>query len=160
MAAADGRATTVEKNHGRLEWRRCETITDPAVLAGLDPEARWVGLRSRVRVTATRQVTGQEPTVAVRYYLSSLAGDAGEIARAVRSHWGVENSLHWVLDLGFREDESRVRTAHAQENLTVVRKLALALIQHDPARKTGVAASRKRAGWDTAYLQYLLALPA
>jgi len=109
-----------------MEWRVCETIDDPAVIAWLDPDGRWAGLRS--------------------------------IARAVRSHWGIENGLHWVLDMGFREDESRVRSGHAQENLTVVRKLAL--LQHDPTRKTGVAASRKRAGWDTDYLRYLLTRPA
>jgi predicted transposase YbfD/YdcC len=158
MDAPDGQVRTVEKDHGRLEWRVCETIADPAVIAWLDPDGRWPGLRSIARVTATRQVTGQEPTTAVRYYVSSLAGDAQELARAVRSHWGIENSLHWVLDLGFREDESRVRMGAAQENLTVVRKLALALIQHDPRRTTGVAASRKKAGWDTDYLRYLLTL--
>ena len=156
MAAPDARTATVEKNHGRREWRVCETIHDPAVIAWLDPAGRWAGLRSIARVTATRQVTGQEPTTAVRYYISSLPGDARDIAVAVRSHWGIENGLHWVLDMGFREDESRVRTGAAQENLTVVRKLGLALIQHDPHRKTGVAASRKRAGWDTDYLRYLL----
>lgn len=156
MAAPDARVATVEKNHGRLEWRVCETISDPTVIAWLDPDGRWAGLRSIARVTATRQVTGQEPTTAVRYYVSSLPGDAREIARAVRSHWGIENGLHWVLDLAFREDESRVRMGAAQENLTLVRKLALALIQHDPQRKTGVAASRKQAGWDTDYLRYLL----
>lgn len=158
MARADAQDRTVEKNHGRMEWRVCETINDPAVLAWLDPDGRWVGLQSIARVTATRQVTGQAPTTAVRYYLSSLPGDAREIARAVRSHWGVENGLHWVLDMGFREDESRVRMGFAQENLTVVRKLALALIHHDPQRTTGVAASRKRAGWDSDYLRYLLTL--
>ncbi len=160
MAGPDDQVRTVEKHHGRMEWRVCEVIDDPAVIAWLDPDHRWTGLRSIARVTATRQVTGQEPTTAVRYYLSSLPGNAQEIARAVRSHWGIENGLHWVLDMGFREDESRVRMGYAQENLTVVRKLALALIQHDPQRKVGVAASRKRAGWDTAYMQYLLTLPA
>lgn len=159
MEGPDQQIRTVEKNHGRMEWRVCETISDPAVIAWLDPTGRWVGLRSLVRVTATRQVTGQAPTTAVRYYLSSLSGDAGQIARAVRSHWGIENGLHWVLDMGFREDESRVRLGDAQENLTVLRKLGLALIQHDPTRKVGVAASRKRAGWDSAYMQYLLSLP-
>jgi predicted transposase YbfD/YdcC len=151
-------ARTVEKNHGRMEWRVCQTISDPAVIAWLDPDRRWPGLASVARVTATRQVTGAAPTIAVRYYLSSLPGEARELARAVRSHWGIENGLHWVLDMGFREDESRVRMGHAQENLTLVRKLALALIQHDPTRTTGVAASRKQAGWDTAYLRYLLTL--
>lgn len=160
MDSPDAQVQSVEKDHGRMEWRVCAVISDPAVISWLDPDHRWAGLRSIARVTATRQVTGQEPTTAVRYYLSSLAGDAAGIARAVRSHWGIENGLHWVLDMAFREDESRVRTGFAQENLTVVRKLVLALIQHDPLRTTGVAASRKRAGWDTSYMQYLLSLPA
>jgi len=134
----------------------CETISDPAVIAWLDPEGRWAGLQSIVRVTATRQVTEQEPTTSVRYSLSSLAGPAQKIARAVRSHWGTENGLHWVLDMGFREGESRVRMGYAQQNLTVVRKLVLALTQHDPQRKLGVAL----AGGDTAYLRYLLTLAA
>lgn len=160
METPDAQVQTVEKDHGRMEWRVCEVISDPAVISWLDPDNRWAGLQSIVRVTATRQVMGQAATTAVRYYLSSLTGEAGEIARAVRSHWGIENGLHWVLDMGFREDESRVRMGDAQENLTVLRKLGLALIQHDPTRKMGVAASRKRAGWDTAYMQYLLSLPA
>jgi predicted transposase YbfD/YdcC len=155
-AHPDQQARTVEKDHGRLEGRTCATITDPAVLAWLDPDAAWTDLHSIARVTATRQVTGQEPTTMVRYYLSSLPGDARQIAQAVRGHWGIENGLHWVLDMGFREDESRVRSGHAAENLAVVRKLALTIIQHDPTRRTGVAASRKRAGWDTDYLRYLL----
>ena len=154
--AMDDTAQTVEKDHGRLEVRVCETIHDPAVLAWLDPDRAWAGLRSIARVTATRQVIGQEPTTSVRFYLSSLPGDAGPIARAVRSHWGIENRLHWVLDLGFREDESRARTGDAAENLAVLRKLALRIMQQDPTRRTGVAASRKRAGWDTDYLRYLL----
>lgn len=147
---------TVEKDHGRMEWRVCETIHDPAVLAWLDPDGAWDGLRSIARVTATRQVTGQDPTTAVRYYLSSLPGDAAVIAKAVRSHWGIENGLHWVLDMAFREDESRVRTGHAAQNLAVLRKLALTLIQQDRSRKVGVKASRLRAGWDTGYLLHLL----
>ena len=147
---------TVGKEHGRLEIRVCETISDPAVIAWLDPDGAWPGLRTVVRVTATRQLTGQDPTTSVRYYLSSLPGAAKPIADAVRSHWGIENRLHWVLDMAFREDESRVRTGHSAENLTLLRKLALTLIQQDRTRKIGVKASRLRAGWDTGYLLALL----
>lgn len=152
----DATLRSVEKHHGRLEVRVCETISDPAVLAWLDPKQQWAGLRTIARVTATRSVGTAPPTTAVRYYLSSLPGDARTIAHAVRSHWGIENRLHWVLDMAFREDECRVRTGAAAENLAVLRKLALGIIQRDPTRKSGVAASRKRAGWDTDYLRYLL----
>lgn len=147
---------TVEKNHGRREWRVCETIANPAVIAWLDPEGAWAGLRTLVRVTATRQVTGQDRTTAVRYYVRSLPSDAGVIAHAVRSHWGIENRLHWVLDVAFREDESRTRTGHSAQNLAVLRKLALTLIQQDPSLTVGVKASRMKAAWDTGYLLRLL----
>lgn len=152
----DGANRTVEKGHGRMEWRTCETIVDPAVIAWLDPDGAWSGLRTIARVTATRQVTGHVPTMMVRYYVSSLDGDARQIAHAVRSHWGIENMLHWVLDMGFHEDESRVRIGHSAQNLAVLRKVALMLIQHDPTRTLGVKASRMHAAWDTAYLLALL----
>lgn len=128
MPQPDDQSRTMDKNHGRMEWRRCETIADPAVIAWLNPAGDWPGLRSIARVTAVRQVAGQARTTSVRYYVSSLPDDAKQIAAAVRSHWAIENRLHWVLDMGFREDESRVRTQAAPENLAVLRKLALALI--------------------------------
>ena len=128
-------------------------------MAWLDPEGAWPGLRTIARVSATRQVGTQDPTTSVRYYLSSLPGDAKLIAEAVRSHWGIENSLHWVLDMAFREDESRVRLGHSAQNLAVLRKLALTLIQQDRTRKVGVKASRLKAGWDTGYLLKLMGAP-
>jgi predicted transposase YbfD/YdcC len=155
-AQPDASRRTVEKDHGRLEVRVCETIADPEVIAWLDPEGRWPGLRTLARVTATRRVGERDPTTSVRYYLTSLPSTAKPIAEAVRSHWGIENGLHWVLDMAFREDESRARTGHSAQNLAVLRKLALTLIQQDRSRKVGVKASRLRAGWDTGYLLLLL----
>lgn len=152
----DGTARTVEKDHGRRETRRCETINDPAVIAWLDPEQDWAGLQAIARVTATRQVADQAPTTAIRYYVSSLPGDARPIAAAVRSHWGIENSLHWVLDVAFREDENRTRAGHSAENLALIRKLALNLLRLEPTRKHGIKASRLRAGWDHDYLLRVL----
>jgi predicted transposase YbfD/YdcC len=151
-----GTDRTVAKDHGRLEVRVCETISDPAVIGWLDPEGHWPGLQTIARVTATRQIGEQDPTMSVRYYLSSLPGDAKPSAEAVRSHGAIENGLHWVLDMAFREDESRVRTGHSATNLAVLRKLALTLITQDRTRTSGVKASRLRAGWDTDYLLYLL----
>jgi len=155
-AQPDATHRTVGKDHGRLEWRTCEAIADPDVIAWLDPEGRWPGLRTLGRVTATRQVGEQAATTSVRYYLTSLPSAAKPIAKAVRSHWGIENGLHWVLDMAFREDESRARTGHSAQNLAVLRKLALTLIQQDRSRKIGVKASRLRASWDTGYLLHLL----
>ena len=157
--APDASDRTVGKDHGRLEVRVCETISDPTVIAWLDPEGAWPGLRTIARVSAPRQVGTQDPTTSVRYYLSSLPGDAKLIAEAVRSHWGIENSLHWVLDMAFREDESRVRLGHSAQNLAVLRKLALTLIQQDRTRKVGVKASRLKAGWDPGYLLKLMGAP-
>lgn len=149
-------ARTGEKDHGRIEGRVCETIADPAIIAWLDPDERWPGFQTVARVTATRQVGAQPPTTSVRYYLTSLPGTARPIAEAVRSHWGIENGLHWVLDMAFREDESRVRIGHSAQNLAVLRKLALTLIGQDRTRTVGVKAARLRAAWDTGYLLQLL----
>jgi len=113
-------------------------------------------LRSIARVTATRTVGDQPATTSIRYYLTSLPGAAKPIAEAVRSHWGIENGLHWVLDMAFREDECRARVGHSAENLAVLRKLALTLIRQDRTRKVGIKASRMQAAWDTGYLLRLL----
>lgn len=152
----DGVHRSIGKDHGRRETRVCETITDPAVIAWLDPAQAWDGLCSIARVTATRRVGEQEPTTTTRYYLSSLPGNAKTIAHAVRSHWGIENQLHWVLDVAFREDENRTRRGHSAENLALIRKLALNLLRQEPTRKHGIKASRLRAGWDTDYLLRVL----
>ncbi|NLI80657.1 MAG: ISAs1 family transposase [Deltaproteobacteria bacterium] len=90
--------------------------------------------------------------------VSSLPSDAKRFAEAARGHWAVENSLHWCLDIAFREDDSRVRSGHAQENLGTIRRLALNLIKQDSQQKIGVKASRKRAGWDMDYIKKLLGI--
>lgn len=107
-------------------------------------------------MTATRRIGERNPTTTIRYYLSSLPGYAKPIAEAVRSHWGIENGLRWVLDMAFREDESRARVRHSAQNLAALRKLALMLIGQDRPRNAGVKAARLRAGWDTGYLLQFL----
>lgn len=146
------RAATIGKDHGRRETRVCETIDDPAVIAWLDPDRTWLGLRSIARVTATRTVGDQDPITATRSDLTSLPAAARPIAAAVRSHWGIENGLPWVLDLAFGEDQNRTRAGHSAETLALVRKLALNLLRLEPTRKHGIKASRLRAGWDHDYL--------
>jgi predicted transposase YbfD/YdcC len=108
-------------------------------------------------VEATRTIKGISSTEK-RYYLSSLPSDAERIAKAVRTHWRVENSLHWILDVAFREDDSRIREGHAQTNFIVLRHLALSLLRQDKASKIGIKAKRLRAGWDTAYLEAILGM--
>jgi len=147
---------TIEKNHGRIEVRQVWTVEDPAVIAYLDPAGAWPQLRSVAMVVAERRI-GAESSRETRYYLSSLPGDAARVGAAVRGHWGIENRLHWVLDIAFREDESRVRQGHADQNLAVLRRLALNLLRQEPTAKMGTKAKRLKAGWDHAYLLKLLA---
>ena len=147
--------TATNAGHGRIERRRCRAIGDPAHLAYLDPDHDWPGLRSVVCIESTRR-TDTEASTEARYYLSSLPPDAPTLARTIRSHWRIENSLHWVLDVAFREDDSRVRTGHAPENLAIIRHLALNLLRQDTSRRVGLANKRFRAALDTSYLRSIL----
>jgi predicted transposase YbfD/YdcC len=162
LVAADGPdglahdvQATFDKNHGRCEQRRCCVTDDPAVLAWLDPDQTWPGLRSIVAVTAQRR-TGETATSETRYYLSSLPADARRIGAAVRRHWGIENQLHWTLDVAFRDDDCRIRMGHAAENFAVLRRIALNLLRPDQTVKAGLKAKRLTAGWDEAYLRHRL----
>ena len=102
------------------------------------------------------QVGQQEATCETRFFISSLAAKVKRFARAVRGHWGIENSLHWVLDISFREDDSRLRKDHGPENLALLRRLAVSLLHQEDSRKVGVACKRKEAGWDNDYLLEVL----
>lgn len=146
---------TLEKGHGRIERRRYWLLTDPDYLHWLDPEGRWPDLGSVGMVEAERQI-GDVISRETRTYLSSLDGDAVTFAMAVRGHWGIENQLHWLLDVAFREDESRVRIAHAAHNFAVLRRLALHLLRQDTSVKIGIKAKRLKAGWDEDYLVHVL----
>jgi predicted transposase YbfD/YdcC len=143
---------TVEKDHGRIETRRYYQSTE---LDWFADRAKWVGLRSVGMVEAIREVGGQA-TVEWRYYLSSLPLDVVTFARAVRGHWGVENKLHWVLDVQMREDQSRARAGYAAENLATLRRLALNLLKREKTKRRGVKGKQLNASWDHAYLLRLL----
>jgi predicted transposase YbfD/YdcC len=148
-------SVTHDHAHGRAETRRCLAIGDPAYLAYVDPEGRWPDLRSIVRIESTRRL-GAARTTEARYYLSSLPADAPRRARIIRSHWGIENRLHWVLDVTFHEDLSRVRAGHATENLAILRHFALNLIRQDRSVRGSVATKRLRAALNDTYLRSLL----
>jgi predicted transposase YbfD/YdcC len=145
----------VGKDHGRLEIRTCRATDDPAVLAWVDPDRRWAGLRSIAAVTGERRV-GERMTVETRYYLSSLPADPVRIGQAVRRHWGIENAVHWVLDVAFRADESRVRAGHAAENLAVLQHIALNLLRREATARASIKGKRLMCGWDEAYLAKVL----
>jgi predicted transposase YbfD/YdcC len=149
-------AQTLDKGHGRLERRRYRALSDPDLLACLDPQAAWPGLRSVVQVQAVRRA-GAQRTVEARYYLTSLPPDAAALGQAIRQHWGVENDLHWVLDVHFREDASLVRNGDGAQNFAVLRHLALNLLRQEPTHRGSLATKRFRAALDDTYLGRLLA---
>lgn len=146
---------TTTKGHGRLETRECRVITDPRILEYVEDRGLWANLQSVAEVTGTRRI-GEVVTVEARYYISSLPGNAKRLGEAVRSHWSIENSLHWVLDIAFREDESRVRKEHGPENIAVLRQMTLNLLKQETAVKAGIKAKRLKAGWDNDYLLKVL----
>jgi len=135
---------TVEKDHGRMETRRYYQSDYGDWFAD---QAKWEGLSSVGMVESLRELNGTV-TLERRYYLSSLKLDVQTFARAVRGHWGVENKLHWVMDVGFREEQSRAREAYAAENLATLRRLALNLLQREKTRKRGIRGKRLNAGSD------------
>jgi predicted transposase YbfD/YdcC len=151
-AASLATLETVEKDHGRLETRRYYQSTELAWFADL---AQWEGLKSVGMVESTRELNGKA-SVERRYYLSSLPLNIELFARAVRGHWGVENKLHWVMDVCFREDQSRARAGYAAENLATLRRLALNLLKREKTKKRGIRGKQLNAGWDHAYLLRLL----
>ena len=145
----------VNKGHGRLETRRCWVITDRDELAYVDEDQEWKGLSSFVKVCYE---TDRVDKVESRYYISSMRAKASKLLGAVRGHWGIENSLHWVLDMAFDEDHCRVRTGHADRNLAVVRHMALNMLKQEKTAKVGIKARSKRAGWDESYLLKVLSV--
>lgn len=153
---AFARHTTVDGEHGRLEMRRYLTVAAPDYWPGF---AEWQDLCSVGKVEATREV-GNQVSVETRYYLQSLPVDAARFAAAVRGHWSVENSCHWVLDVVFGEDECRVRTGYAAENFALLRRLANSLLQQEKTAKVGIANKRFQAALDQRYLLKVLHPPS
>ena len=145
---------TREENHGRIEIRRY-WATDQ--LEDCPQKAAWKGLQSLGMVDAQRQI-GDQVSRQRRYFLSSLEPDALRLGEALRAHWAVENSLHWVLDVAFQEDNSRIRLGNAAENMAVLRHIAVSLLQQEKTAKVGVKTKRLQAGWDNTYLLKVLSM--
>ncbi len=144
---------TKDVGHGRVEQRRCWSLGQVEWL--IDAE-KWAQFTSIARVESVRECDGKTSGEA-RYYISSLAPDAQRLAEAIRTHWSVENPLHWVLDIAFREDECRIRNGHAPENFTLLRHLAVSALNQEKTAKIGIKNKRLRAGWDDDYLLKVLA---
>jgi predicted transposase YbfD/YdcC len=153
---ACGRADQVDGGHGRIETRR---VWSTEALEGVISGERWAGLTSLVMVESIRQL-GEEESVERRYYLSSLPGatdeDTQRLNRAIRTHWEIENRVHWVLDVAMGEDVNRTRKGESAQNLALIRKLALNLWRQEPSVTVGIAARQKRAGWDHDYVLKIL----
>ncbi len=147
-------AQTVNKGHGRIEIRRCWALSDPRALEVLGHHEGWRKLTSLVMVQRERRHGDRSQTETV-YFISSLPPDADRLLRAVRHHWRIENSLHWVLDVIFHEDDARLRIGHGAENFAILRRMVLNLLRRHPA-KLSLKRKRFKAALDTDFLFELL----
>lgn len=143
---------TADKGHGRIEIRRYRIS---GKIDWFADKKQWKGLQSIGMVESERTV-GEQTTIERRYYLTSLKADAGELARAVRGHWSIENQLHWSLDVSFHEDQCRVRLRRSAENFALLRRMALHILKKDTASKKSLNRKRRQAAMDPSYLEGLL----
>ena len=148
---------TVNKGHGRVERRRCWATSAPSVVGHANDRGEWANMNGAAMIESTRWINGAT-SVHRRCFITSLPARADRILGAVRERWGVENDLHWTLGAPFGEDWSVIRVGHAAENMSTLRRLALNLVKGEKSLKIGVAAKRKRAGWDLEYPRAILRL--
>jgi predicted transposase YbfD/YdcC len=146
-------ATSFDNHHGRTEYRRFASLSVEAI-AWAELDGKWPGLRSLVAVER-RCITYKKTTVERRYFISSLPPSVKPVAMAIRSHWGIENGLHWVLDISFREDHSRVRKDHSPENMAVIRHFTMNILKRDISN-ISIRRKRKKAAREVAYREQLL----
>ncbi len=146
--------TTTDKGHGRHERRHYTTLPLPESF-NKPINSRWASLKTLAVVEAERTLDGKTSS-AFRYFISSASLSAERFAEAARGHWGIENNLHWVLDVRFSEDDSRVRKGHGAQNLSRLRQMALNVLKSDKTTKLGVKNKRLKACWDEGYLATLL----
>lgn len=148
-------AKTVDKDHGRIEVRQAWSIAQPHLIENLRTARKWPKLTTLVKVQSERYLEGRQ-SLETRYYISSLKTTAADLLDMIRTHWAIENSLHWILDIAFREDESRLRKDNGAQNFAVLRHIALSLLKQDTTLKVGIKNKRLRAGWDHHYLRSVL----
>lgn len=156
LLESDAVAEEIDCGHGRVERRRCSVITD---LSLIEKAAEWTSLQGLVRIEAERyhKVSGKTERE-IRYYITSLRPAAAHLNHVIRQHWGIENKLHWVLDVGFGEDLSRKRAGHAAQNFSILNRIALNLLKQDKSSQRGIKGKRLKAAWDQPYLLKLLGI--
>jgi predicted transposase YbfD/YdcC len=143
-----------ESGHGRTEQRHYHVLNDLREL--VDSSKKWSNFNSAVRVEYSRQLKNGKTKRESRYFITSLSQDAEHLAKYIRGHWSIENQLHWILDVDFNEDNSRIRKDNAPENLAVIRHIALNLLKQNKSFKGSIKSKRNRAGWDDDYLLRIL----
>lgn len=150
--------TSIDIGHGRIETRKCSVVSD--FLFFENQNNRWKNLKQIIKIESIREFKNSDKTIekATRYYISSLENNAEQYQKNIRSHWGVENKLHWTLDVGFSEDASRKRNQNAAQNYSVILKIALNLLKNEKTEKQGIAGKRLKAAWNENYLLKVLSV--
>lgn len=143
-----------ESGHGRTEIRRYQVLNNIQYL--VDSRCEWKHLNSVACVQYYRTVKNGKTKLETRYFITSLSHEAQELSQSIRGHGSIENQLHWVLDVEFNEDSSRIRKDNAPENLAIIRHIALNLLKQDKTEKGSIRSKRNRAGWDNNYLLEIL----
>ncbi len=148
--------TNIDIGHGRIETRKCSVVSDFLFIENKDD--KWKNLKQVVKIESLREFKNSEkaPETDTRYYISSLEDSATNYQANIRSHWGVENKLHWTLDVAFSEDASRKRNENAAQNYSILLKIALNLLKNEKTEKQGIAGKRLKAGWNERYLLKVL----
>jgi predicted transposase YbfD/YdcC len=156
LLESDAVAENVDCGHGRVEQRKCSVIAD---LSLIEKASEWASLQGLVRIESERyhKVSGKIERE-IRYYITSLRPDAARLNSVVRQHWGIENKLHWVLDVGFGEDLDRNRAGHTAQNFSILNRIALNLLKQDKTSKRGIKGKRLKAAWNHPYLLKLLGI--
>ena len=147
-------AQSTHQAHGREEYRQIWVVTDPDYRQYLRPSNKWAKLHSLIKLVTVRYRPDKDKMEThTRYFISSWQANANDFLQAIRDHWQIENGLHWVLDVAFREDESRIRKDHAPANMALLRHIAVNLLKQEKTARVGISNKRKRAGWDNDYLE-------
>ena len=148
----------MDKGHGRVETRRCTVAHELSALG--EVAQHWRGLRSGTRIQGTREIVNGkakgEASTEWRDYISSTNLSAAQFGAAVRTHWGIQNSCHWVLDMTFHEDDCRIRVGDGAENFAILRRMSLNLLKQEKSTKASMNIKRHRAGWSSKYLEKVL----